>query len=83
MVAVSSKQPQSNETSTQSLVDRVDILEKRERMTVERVVLRVEMCIRDLHNRRTVDHKEFMSKDEGFIKEVKELKNNLQQTLRT
>lgn len=57
VAALSSKTPQSNETSTQSLIDRVEILETRECMTAERIVLWVEMGIRDIENRRTVDHK--------------------------
>lgn len=41
------------------------------------------MCIRQLDNKRTSDHKEFLSKAEDLIKEVKELRTELQQTLQT
>ena len=52
-------------------------------MTTERVVLQVEMGIKDLDNRRTTDHKEYMSKVEDLIKEVTQLKTDLQKTLQT
>ena len=57
-------------------------METRERIAAERIVLQVEMGIRDLHNRRTVNHKEFMLKVEDFIKEVLQLKIELQQTMK-
>lgn len=52
-------------------------------MTAERILLWIEMGIRNLDNQRTTDHKEFMSKVENFIKEVKELRTECQQTLQT
>ena len=39
------------------------------------------MGIRDIDNRRTADPKEFMSIDEKLVKEVIELKNDLNQTI--
>lgn len=39
------------------------------------------MGIRQLDNQRKTDHKEFLSKAKDLIKEVKELKTELQQTL--
>lgn len=52
-------------------------------MTAERILLWIEMGIRNLDNRQTADHKEFLSKAEDFVKEVKELKLELQPTLHT
>ena len=52
-------------------------------MNAQITLLRIEMCIRDLDNRWIVDHKEFLSKAEDVVNEVKELKNDLQQALQT
>lgn len=52
-------------------------------MTAKRIHLRIEMGIMQLDNQRTTYHNEFLSKAEDLIKEVKELRTELQQTLQT
>lgn len=84
LAAITTNELQKTEVPTpQSLVERVKRLETRERMVVERMILRVEMVIRDLDNRRIAGHKDIMCKVEASIKEVTKLKDVLQKTLQT
>lgn len=69
--------------SPQMLFERIERLETREQMTIECILVRIEMGIRDLDNRRTAYHKDFISKAKNFITEVKKLKDVLHNTLQT
>lgn len=82
MVVVSTNQSQNTEfANPQSLVERVEQLETRERVATEQMIIRVKMGIRQLDNRRTVDHKEFISTAEKLILEITTLKNDFNQSL--
>ena len=59
------------------------MMETREKLTVERTRLHIKMGIRQLDNQRTLDHKEFISMAKELIKDVQELKTELQHTLQT
>lgn len=84
MAVVTTKELKSTDVPTpQSLIELVERLETRERMVEKRMILRGEMGIRELENQRTANHKDFMSKSEDFIKEVKKLKEDLQEMLQT
>lgn len=65
----------------QSLVDRVECLETREKNAAERILLRIKMGIRDLDNRRTADHSQFLSTAEKLISQVVSLKEEIKSSL--
>lgn len=50
-------------------------------MLAQRVSLKIEIGIRDLDNRRTADHKEFLSTTEKLIKEIRTLKDEFKVSL--
>lgn len=82
MAAVTYATPQTTEAPIpQSLLDRIEVLETREKFTAERTLLCIEMGILQVDNQRTSNHKEFISKAKDLIEEVKELRTELQQTL--
>ncbi|KAL7595290.1 hypothetical protein Lser_V15G29353 [Lactuca serriola] len=82
LTTVSSNKTQNTELPTpQSLAERVEILETRERLTSERISLKIEMGIRALDNNCTADQKQFVSTAENLIKEVTALKEEIKSTL--
>lgn len=82
MDVVATNQPQNTDfTTPQSLVERVEWLETKERMNEERMIIGVEMGIRELDNNKTVDQKEFISTVERLIMEVTTLKDEFKLTL--
>lgn len=54
----------------QSLVNKSQALETREKFSADKMLLRLEMHNRQLDNQRTVDHQEFISKATYLIDEV-------------
>lgn len=82
LVAVSPQAPQNTECpAPQSLTEHIEVLEIREMMNAQRILLKIAMGIRDLNNRRTTYHKEFLSIAENIIKEVTKLKYDFKKTL--
>ncbi|XP_023754281.1 uncharacterized protein LOC111902691 [Lactuca sativa] len=82
MAAVKPTQPQPEDTPRpQSLIERIERLETREHMVVERISLKVEMGIRSVDNNRKADHKEFLAVAERLIIEATAIKTDLQATI--
>lgn len=79
LAAMKSSQPQPEDfPRPQSLIDRVEHLEARERLFVEHISLKVEMGIRALDNTRKADHHQFIAIAEKLISEVSTIKSDLQ-----
>lgn len=82
LVVVTTNQSQNLEITTpQSLAERVERLETKERLAIERFTLKIEMGIWALDNNRIVDQKQFLATAENHIKEVIAFKNELKTTL--
>ena len=82
LAVVTTTQPQQLEiVGPQSLGERVERLEARERLAVERISLKVEMGIRALDNARTADHKQFLSTAKTLIQDVTTIKEEIKSTL--
>ena len=79
MAAVKPTQPPPKDIpGPQSLIERIERLETRERMAAERISLKVEMGIRSLDNNRRADHQDFMVAAERLITEVTTIEQGLQ-----
>ena len=59
----------------------METLETRERLLAQRVSLAIEIGIRDLDNRRTADHKDFLATTDRLIKEISTLKDEFNASL--
>ena len=79
LVAVKSTQPQSEDhPGLQSLIERIERLETRERLDANQISLKFEMGIRSLDTSRQAEHKQFMATVYRLISQVSAIKIDLQ-----